>query len=96
MSESMHPRGSPGVILSGGARPLRRRSKYMAEEERARLRVVVLSQEEHHRDVADMTPGERLGLMWQLALDAWAFQGDSDDAESGLQRHVVRVRRRGG
>jgi 5,10-methylene-tetrahydrofolate dehydrogenase/methenyl tetrahydrofolate cyclohydrolase len=31
--------------------------------------------------------------MWQLALDAWAFKGDSD-AQSRLPRHVVRVVRR--
>lgn len=68
----------------------------MAKRDRARVRVVGLSEEENHHDVAAMAPGERLGLMWQLALDAWAFQGDSEDAESGLQRHVVRVRRRGG
>lgn len=67
----------------------------MAEHDRGRMRVVGLSQADDHRDVANLTPGERMGLMWQLTLDAWAFKGDSEDAESGLQRHVVRVHRRG-
>jgi len=40
------------------------------------------------------TPAERIGMMWQLAMDAWAFTGDFD-AESRLPRHVVRVVRRG-
>jgi hypothetical protein len=39
-----------------------------------------------------MTPADRLALMWQLALDAWAFTGQSS-AESRLPRHIVRVHR---
>jgi hypothetical protein len=34
-------------------------------------------------------------LMWQLTVDAWAFKGEPEHAESRLQRHVVRVVRRG-
>ena len=36
------------------------------------------------------TPGERMGQVWQLTLDAWAFK-DPDLAESRFQRHAVRV-----
>jgi hypothetical protein len=43
-------------------------------------------------DFEGMTPTERVGMMWQLALDAWAFQG-SGDAESRLSRHIVRIQR---
>jgi hypothetical protein len=32
-------------------------------------------------------------MMWQLAVDAWAFKGDAL-AESRLPRHVVRLVRR--
>ncbi|MGQ0734792.1 MAG: hypothetical protein ACT4QD_14205 [Acidobacteriota bacterium] len=39
-----------------------------------------------------LSPAERLGMMWQLTLDAWAFTGDRS-AESRLPRHVVRVHR---
>jgi hypothetical protein len=49
-----------------------------------------------HDDVAELSPAERIGMMWQLALDAWAFKGETLHAESRLQRHVVRVHRRGG
>jgi hypothetical protein len=41
-------------------------------------------------DVRDLTPADRISIMWQLAMDAWAFKGDPD-AESRLPRHVVRV-----
>jgi hypothetical protein len=41
-----------------------------------------------------MTPAERLGIMWQLALDAYAFQG-AEDAESRLSRDTVHIFRRG-
>ncbi len=40
------------------------------------------------------TVAERLGMMWQLARDAWAFSGRAADAESRLQRHLIRIHRR--
>jgi hypothetical protein len=36
------------------------------------------------------TAEERWAMMWQLALDAWAFKGEPV-AEPGLQRNIVRV-----
>jgi len=45
------------------------------------------------RNVVAGTPAERIHMMWQLAMDAWAFAGDFD-AESRFPRHVVRVVRR--
>jgi len=42
------------------------------------------------RDLEGTTSAERIGMMWQLALDAWAFMGDAD-AQSRLPRHLVRV-----
>lgn len=45
-------------------------------------------------DLRQTTPAERIGMMWQLALDAWAFMGDPV-REPRLPRHVVRVIRRG-
>jgi hypothetical protein len=38
------------------------------------------------------TPEECLNMMWQLAVDAWAFMG-VDVAESEFQRHIVHIRR---
>jgi hypothetical protein len=57
------------------------------------VRVRSLTDREHGTDLEQTTPGQRLGMMWQLALDAWAFKGESL-AESRLPRHVVRIVRR--
>ncbi|MFL6227502.1 MAG: hypothetical protein ACJ741_01840 [Pyrinomonadaceae bacterium] len=39
-------------------------------------------------DLKDKSLQQLLGMMWQLALDAWSFK-DKLDAEPRLQRHVV-------
>ena len=39
------------------------------------------------------TPSERIEMVWQLTLDAWAFM-DPTGAKSEFQRHVGRVERR--
>ena len=49
--------------------------------------------EETDDDLKNTTPAERWAMMWQLALDAWAFKGEPV-AEPGLQRNIVRVYRR--
>jgi hypothetical protein len=46
-------------------------------------------------DLRATTAAERLAMMWQLTLDAWAFRGEPVD-ESPLPRHIVRVLRRSG
>ncbi len=43
----------------------------------------------------DATPAERMGMVWQMTLDAWSFM-DPESAQSEFQRHVVRVERREG
>ncbi len=40
------------------------------------------------------TPQERWDMMWQLALDAFAFKGEPV-AQPGLHRHINRIFRRG-
>ncbi|HKG94900.1 MAG TPA: hypothetical protein VKA84_23495 [Gemmatimonadaceae bacterium] len=60
-------------------------------------------------DYRHMTPTERIGIMWQLALDVYAFASAgrelvddveapaataARDAELRLPRHIVRVQRR--
>jgi len=40
--------------------------------------------------VAEATPTERIGMVWQLTLDAWMFKEPSV-AKSRFQRHAVRV-----
>ena len=55
----------------------------------------------HDQDRSDQddffrtTPAERLQMMWQLTVDAWAFKGERV-AELRLPRHIVRVLRREG
>jgi len=41
------------------------------------------------------SPQECIGMMWQLALDAWSFK-ENIDAEPRLQRHVVELKRGSG
>jgi hypothetical protein len=59
------------------------------------IRIHKLSEQGKESDLKDTTPLERLEMMWQLALDAWAFKGEMN-AESRLQRNIVRVLRRTG
>ncbi len=53
------------------------------------------SLKEETDDLKNTTAAERWAMMWQLALDAWAFKGEPI-AESRLQRNIVRVYRREG
>ena len=57
------------------------------------VRKTTLQQQDEDPDLENTTPAERLGMMWQLTLDAWAFTGQPL-AESRLPRHLVRVQRR--
>ena len=45
-------------------------------------------------DMRSKSPAERIEVMWQLALDAWAFMGEPV-SEPRLPRHVTRVLRGG-
>jgi hypothetical protein len=51
------------------------------------------SLKEESDDLENTTAAERWAMMWQLALDAWAFRGETV-AEPKLQRHIIRVYRR--
>jgi hypothetical protein len=59
------------------------------------VRIQKLSEQGKESDLKGTTPAERMKMMWQLALDAWAFKGESV-AEPRLQRHVIRLLRRAG
>lgn len=54
------------------------------------IRVTRLKDQGRERDLENTTAAERIGMIWQLTIDAWAFTG-TFDAESRLPRHVVRV-----
>jgi hypothetical protein len=60
-------------------------------ERNVKVRKTLLKQES--QDLQNTTPQERWAMMWQLALDAWAFKGEPI-AEPRLQRHIVRVYQR--
>ena len=63
----------------------------VTEPRRGKIRVMSVREQADHVDVSRLTPEQRLDMMWQLAVDAWVFKGDTRHAESRLQRHVVRV-----
>ncbi|MGH7466175.1 MAG: hypothetical protein ACREK1_13415 [Longimicrobiales bacterium] len=49
-----------------------------------------LDDPEDDRDIRHLTPSERVSMVWQLTLQAWAFKEDLTD-EPRLRRDVVRV-----
>jgi hypothetical protein len=44
-------------------------------------------------DLKDKSPEQLVGMMWQLALNAWSFK-DNLNAELRLQRNVIVLKRR--
>lgn len=56
------------------------------------VRIVSLHEQDSDSDLQNTTPSERIGMMWQVALDAWAFKGEPL-AESGLPRHIINIQR---
>ena len=61
----------------------------MKEPDRT-IRVRPLSAQGSEDDLKDTTPEERLDMMWQLAVDAWAFKGEPV-GDGRLDRSIVRV-----
>lgn len=55
-----------------------------------KIRIQKLTDQGQEEDLLNTTPAERLSMMWQLAVDAWLFKGESI-AQSRLPRHVVSV-----
>ncbi len=62
--------------------------------DRTVVRTSTLQDQDDHGIIRDATPAERMAMVWQLTLDAWAFM-DPAGAKSEFQRHVGRVERRG-
>gem|GEM_PF-972596 len=61
--------------------------------DRTVVRKTTLQSQDDRGIISDATPSERIGMVWQLTLDAWAFM-DPTSAKSEFQRHVGRVERR--
>ena len=62
--------------------------------DRTKVKKTTLQTQGNDDVIIDATPAERMGMVWQLTLDAWAFL-DPESAKSGFQRHIVRVQRGG-
>jgi len=65
----------------------------MIENNREKIRITRLRDQGKEDDLKGTTAEERIGMMWQLAQDAWAFMGEPI-AEPKLSRHIVRVVKR--
>lgn len=61
----------------------------MIEGERT-VRVTRLRDQGKEPDLRKATPAECLGMMWQLALDAWAMMGEPV-TDKRMRRDLVRV-----
>jgi len=58
------------------------------------VRKTTLHNSDNNGDLKDKSPQQLIGMMWQLALNAWAFK-ENLNAEPRLQRHVVVLKGRG-
>jgi hypothetical protein len=54
------------------------------------IRVTKLIDQGRENDLAGTTAAQRIEMMWQLAVDAWAMMGEIVE-EAEFPRHVVRV-----
>ena len=59
---------------------------------RKTVRIGVLSKVDKDDHLKGLSPGDLLGMMWQLALSAWSFRMKIN-AEPRLQRNVVVLNR---
>ncbi|TWU25485.1 hypothetical protein [Bythopirellula polymerisocia] len=57
------------------------------------VRKSTLAEQGNETDLQNMTPAERMAMVWPLTIAAWAMKGE-DIASQRLQRHVVRIERR--
>src|SRR5687767_7041618 len=67
-----------------------RRDTLIPNDVRRSLKKTKLSDQGQEEDLQGTTPEQRIEMMWQLALDAWAFMGEPV-IEPRLPRHVARV-----
>ncbi|WP_454061101.1 hypothetical protein [Candidatus Nitrospira salsa] len=57
-----------------------------------KVRKISLKEEGRDSDLANLTPSERVALVWPLTVQAWAFKDGKWD-EPRLRRDVVRTQR---
>jgi hypothetical protein len=63
--------------------------------EKALVRKTTLRESNDSDDLKGQSPHQLIGMMWQLALNAWSFK-EKIDVEPRLQRHIVVLKRRTG
>jgi len=63
----------------------------MAEQRRT-IRIQKLSEQGKETDLKGTTPAQRLEMMWQLAMDAWALKGEPV-TDPILPRHIVCIKK---
>lgn len=80
-----------GVDRSSGAGP---RCTITPLKRAIPVRRTTLSEHGQTDELLKLTPSDRIGMMWQLALQAWMSKEGSAD-EPRLHRHVVRIVRGG-
>ena len=56
------------------------------------VRKISLHNTDGDGDLKDKSPAQLLGMMWQLALNAWSFK-ENLNAEPRLQRNVIVLKR---
>jgi hypothetical protein len=61
-------------------------------QRRTTVRVTRLKDQGRETDLDGTTAAERIGMIWQLTLDAWAFTGQAG-ADLPMRRDLVRVSR---
>lgn len=66
----------------------------MIDRSNWQVRRVPLTDQGQDDDLAGVSMADRIGMVWQLTVDAWAMK-DKDAAQRRLPRDVVRLERRG-
>ena len=54
------------------------------------VRKTTLARQGTERDVRDLTPAERIAMVWTLSVQAWKFKEPTAD-ERRLRRQIVRT-----
>ncbi len=60
--------------------------------DKKKVRILTRSEADEEDDLKGLSPGELMGMMWQLALSAWSLRMNID-VEPRLQRNVVVLNR---
>jgi hypothetical protein len=58
------------------------------------VRKSTLAEQGYEDDLTHLSMGERMAIVWQVTVQAWALAGETV-TDKEFQRHVIRVERRG-